>query len=87
VIPTKKTFVVPGLPKLNPGLKLANTFGVEESLAHFLELGWSLNLKYGFDNVTTNRSLPNQPHRVSCDVEYSHFPSIDNKVEQLVKLI
>ena len=22
------TFVIPGLPKLNPGLKLANTFGV-----------------------------------------------------------
>ena len=27
-VPTKMEFVIPGLPKLNPGLKLANTFGV-----------------------------------------------------------
>jgi len=26
----KMTFVIPGLPKLNPGLELANTFGVAQ---------------------------------------------------------
>jgi hypothetical protein len=30
----KNTLLSPGLPKLNPGLKLANTFGVLATLSH-----------------------------------------------------
>ena len=29
-VPVKSPFVVPGLPKHNPGLKLSNTFGVNQ---------------------------------------------------------
>jgi len=41
VLPVKMTLVIPGLPRLNPRLKLANTFGVtlEQSI---LRCDWIL---------------------------------------------